>query len=159
MWLISPQLIPAPFVVLAAASSADLEAHCPAFETAMTVYTYSVMFKVLRGWILPAAACRPWISLQHKHHVRSRQSFCLWPNICRTNGRLQMVQNAASRLLTSYSRMTRLTPTISYLQYIGFPLGFILRLVFPPRSPAGPRVQLWRSFSSDLYSQVSADAF
>lgn len=54
--------------------------------------------------------------------------------------RLQMGQNAAARLLTSYSTMTRVTPVISYLQYIGFALGFLLRaLVLTYRRPShGP---------------------
>lgn len=51
--------------------------------------------------------------------------------------RLQMGQNAAARLLTSYSTMTRVTPVISYLHYIGFALGFLLRaLVFTYRRPS-----------------------
>lgn len=50
--------------------------------------------------------------------------------------RLQMGQNAAARLLTSYSTMTRVTPVISYLQYIGSALGFLLRaLVLTCRRP------------------------
>lgn len=55
---------------------------------------------------------------------------------------LQMGQNAAAaaaRLLTSYSTVTCVTPPppISYLQYIGFALGFLLRpLVLTCRRPS-----------------------
>lgn len=68
--------------------------------------------------------------------------------------RPQMGQNAAARLLTSYSTMTRVTPVISYLHYIGFALGFLLRpLVFTYRRRlhALPRARL-----QALYHRLAA---
>lgn len=72
------------------------------------------------------------ILMQHCTHIKPPQSFCLWANICRTNGRLQMVQNATARLLTrTRSRMTRITPVIYYLHWLPIRIPFKVLFKWP----------------------------